>query len=129
MPVTYDIDPETGVVHTRCAGYVTFDEVLAHFRELENDESLPDRVDVLLDLTLAESAPDSQQIRSIAGEVERLRSKLSWGACAIVAPADVLYGMTRMFQVFAEDFFTTSSVFREREKADRWLVATQESMD
>jgi hypothetical protein len=121
MPVTYQVDRESVRIRTRCTGDVTFEEVLDHFRQLRGDASLPPRLDVLLDLAAMESLPESNQLRSIADEVDRLKPRLKWGACAIVANRDALYGMLRMFQVFAEKQFASSYVFREREEAERWL--------
>lgn len=123
MPVTYELDRGFPLVRTRCTGDVTFAEVADHCRELEHDASLPDRLDVLLDLTDMESIPESAQLRSLAGEVEQLRKKVRWGACAIVAKSDVLFGMSRMFQVFVEGHFVHSSVFRGIDEAERWLAS------
>jgi hypothetical protein len=123
MPVTYEFDRALALVRTRCTGDVTFAEVLEHFRELGRDASLPARLDVLLDLTGMRSIPESDQLRSVAGEVERLRERVGWGCCAIVASRDVLFGMSRMFQVFAEEHFAESNVFRGCEEAERWLAS------
>ena len=121
MTVAYALDRESGIVHTRCTGNVTFEEVLNHFSQLEADSSLPPRLDVLLDLTAMESLPEGDQLRSVAGELDRLQSKVTWGGFAIAANRDALYGMIRMFQVFAEDIFERSHVFRDLEEAKRWL--------
>lgn len=124
MPVTYSIDRESARLHTRCVGKLTLDEVFDHFHQLEIDDTLPPQLDVLLDLTAMESLPEAGQLRMIATEVGRVqKSKLRWGACAIIADRDALYGMTRMFQVFAEDHFADSCVFREREEAERWIAS------
>jgi hypothetical protein len=37
MPLTYEIDSARAPVRTVCSGYVTLDEVLAHFAVREND--------------------------------------------------------------------------------------------
>ncbi len=129
MPVSYEIDRETGFIRTRCTGVVTFEEVLDHFRRLNEDDSLPAHLDVLLDLTEMENIPESDKLFSVAGEVGRLRSKVKWGACAIVASHDALYGMTRVFHVFAQDHFAHSSVFRTREEALRWLETVRRPGD
>jgi hypothetical protein len=123
VPVTYEIDRKLALIRTRCSGDVRFEEVVRHFRELESDPSLPARVDVLIDLTEMSSIPESEQIRSVAGEVERLQQRLEWGACAIVASRDVLFGMSRMFEVFAENHFADSHVFREVDGAELWLAS------
>jgi hypothetical protein len=123
VPVIYRIDHESQLIRTRCTGDVTFAEVLSHFRELEHHAALPARLDVLLDLTEMSSIPQSDQLRSVANEVAGLRRKLEWGACAIAASRDVLFGMSRMFQVFAEPSFASSKVFRELDRAERWLAS------
>ena len=125
MPVTYEIESETGILRTRCRGQVSFEEVIGHFRTLEGDDSLPRPIDVLLDLTETQSLPETDQIRSVAVEVDRLRSHVQWGACAIVASSDALYGMTRMFHAFVERFFAASNVFRDLEDAERWLASVR----
>ena len=125
MPITYELDPESQLVRTRCWGNVTFDEVMGHFRELESDASLPTRLDIFLDLSSMDSLPESEQLQSVAGEFDRMQSRVKWGACAIVASRDALYGMLRVFQVFAEAHFEDSCVFRDREGAERWLESAR----
>jgi hypothetical protein len=125
MPVTYRLDSGKGVIETRCAGAVTLDEVLRHFRDLEGDPALPARLDVLLDLEQLTSVPESGQLRRVTLEMERLKEQLRFGACAIVASRDVLFGMSRMFEVFASDLFALTHVFRKREEAERWLAGAR----
>jgi hypothetical protein len=121
VPITYVLDLESCIVHTRCTGAVTFEEVLFHFAELEADPSVPPRLDVLLDLTAMDSLPESSQLESVAAEIDRLRTKITWGGIATVASRDALYGMTRVFQVFAEQVFAHAGVFRDLEEATRWI--------
>ena len=125
MPVSYVIDRETGRIETRCAGAVTLDEVLRHFEELETDPSTPARLDVLLDLDGMTSVPERTDLHQITQAVDRLTAKLRWGACAIVASGDVLFGMSRMFTVFAEGLFAQTQVFRERRAAEHWLATAR----
>ncbi len=128
MPVAYEYDRRSGVIRTRCYGSVTFHEVVAHFRELEVDPDLPPRLDILLDLSAMESLPASGQLKIVSTEMGRLQSRVKWGACAIVASRDALYGMSRMFQVLAADQFESSHVFREIEEAERWLSSAREPL-
>jgi len=123
MPVTYQINRETGFIETHCTGEVTFDEVMGHFRQLEAEPSLPERLDVLLDLERTTTLPESAQLQEVTRAVERLKAKVQWGACAIVASSDALFGMIRMFEVFAEGSFDRIRVFRVRKDAERWLAS------
>ena len=125
VPVTYEISGDPGLIRTRCTGAVSFREVLDHFRALETDPSLPGRLDVLLDLAETTSLPESDQLRSIAGRIEQLLGRVRWGACAIVAKRDALFGMSRMFEVFSGSSFVETKVFREVGEAEAWLTSTR----
>lgn len=122
MPVTYQLDRAGRLVVTTCAGEVTLGEVLEHFRELEAQPSLPERLDVLLDLSAVSSLPKSDQVREAARSVERLTAKLTWGYLCIVASRDALFGMSRVFEALTETFFEEVCVFRRREDAEQWLT-------
>ena len=56
-------------------------------------------------------------------QIGRLRQKVRFDACAIVADKDVLFGMSRMFEVFAEKWFHEIRVWRTREGAETWLTS------
>jgi hypothetical protein len=92
-----------------------------HFRLLKTDPELPERLDVLLDLADVTSVPEREQLREVAAAIEELKSTVEWGACAVVARQDVLFGMSRMFETFADGSFARTHVFRERHEAERWL--------
>jgi hypothetical protein len=121
MPIVYRIDPAAGLLETACQGDVALEEVLQHFAEL-GTLTLPPRLDVLLDLSDMTSLPDSGQIRIAADTLTGLRHKTSWGACAVVAKQDVIFGMSRMFGVYAEQVFARVHVCREPDEAKRWLA-------
>lgn len=122
MPISYAFDLDFGFVHTRCIGNTTLDDVRAHFKTLGADPALPAELSVLIDLTAMESIPDTPQLRAAVGEIDRLRSRVRWRGCAIVATRDALFGMSRMFEVFAQELFERSCVFRDLSQARNWLV-------
>jgi len=121
MPVTYQINRDTAFIETHCTGEVTLDEVLDHFLQLEAEPTLPGRLDVLLDLDKMTSLPESDELLEVTRAVARLKTRVEWGACAIVASRDALFGMIRVFEVFAEGLFARTHVFRDREDAKRWI--------
>ena len=125
MSVTYQLHQRERFIETQCSGDVTLEEVLGHFSELEADPSLPDQLDVFLDLDKMTSLPESNQLREVARAVGRLRAKVEWGSCAILATRDGAFGISRMFEVFAEGLFARTRVFRTREEAELWLSCTQ----
>jgi hypothetical protein len=128
VPVEYKIDPRRRLIRTVCTGDVNPKEVSDHFRELANDPTRPDRLNVLLDLTEVSSIPDTDQVRAVSYELNK-RSNLKFNACAIVARTDVLFGMMRMFEVFAEGSFVTTRVFHTTADAEAWLAAIASEPD
>ena len=122
MPVTYALDREKELVVTVCSGRLVLHEVLEHFEELRADPRLPESLDVLLDLSAVTSLPHSDQLREVASAVDRLRSIVRWGRCAVVATRDALFGMSRVFEALTEQHFKQVMVFRERGDAETWLA-------
>jgi hypothetical protein len=121
MPVTYRIDNEARFIHTRCTGPVALNEVREHFVSLTQDPACPDHLDVLLDLSEMTTVPQSGQLRVVAADIARIRPKITFGSCAIVAPDIAVFGMSRMFEVFAEKYFDATHVFRSEAEATGWL--------
>jgi hypothetical protein len=120
MAITYLIDKEHGRIITTCTGHTTLREVMSHFDELQRDPERPARLDVLLDLSGQLSLPDTPQIRAAADRVGHV-TDLVFGACAVVATRESLYGMARMFEVLARGHFAAIQTFRDRREAERWL--------
>ncbi len=121
MPVTYRIESVAQFIHTRCTGAVVLDEVRQHFVTLSQDPACPSRLDVLLDLSEMTTVPESGQLRIVAADIARIRSQVQFGSCAIVAPAEAIFGMSRMFEIFTEKYFAATHVFRSEAEATRWL--------
>ena len=121
--VSYRIDREAGRIRTVCAGPVRLGDVVEHFRTLASDPALPPKLDVLLDLLAMTSLPDGDQIRAAAAEASRLRTRVAWGALAVVAGSDSLFGMSRVFETLVEPYFERTAVFRDLSSATAWLDA------
>jgi hypothetical protein len=126
MPVQYRIDDIKRIIRTKWVGEVTLEEVLGHFQELKNDPGCPIRLDVLLDLSECLSAAKSPQLRTVSDAIASIRERVQFDACAIVGPTDLLFGVGRMFEVFAEERFRVTNVFRSVADAESWL-SSQES--
>ncbi len=126
MPVLYTIDPEQRRIRTTCSGYVTFAEVCEHFRELRGDPQFRDLLDVLLDLSGCTSLPTPDQLREVVSQIDAIGGRWRFGACAIIAIDEALFGMTRIFEVYARDVFTATDIFRNVPDGERWLTSLRE---
>jgi hypothetical protein len=123
MPVTYRIDTERRIIHTACARPLTFAQVMDHFRELSEDPACAGRLDVLLDVTDVDMLPDSSQLGAVGAALGTIRKKVRFGVCGIIAPSDAMFGMMRIFEVKAGDYFDATRVFRKAADAEAWLTS------
>jgi hypothetical protein len=74
----------------------------------------------LTDAALAQISTDA--LKELAGLHNVLAEHTFTGMpVAIVAPRDVEYGLSRMWQVFVEENGWETMVFRSRTEAERWL--------
>ena len=129
MSVTYNVDADKRRVRTKCVGSVTLHEVIDHFRTLQQDPDCPDRLDVFLDLSDVDSLPETGQLSTVVSEMKRIRSRVRFGACAILASRDAVVGMMRVFEVMAEECFRVTCTFRVADEAEAWLVSQQSFAD
>ena len=118
MPISYDIDPAQRLVTSRLWGGVTEDEVHDHNRRLRTDPTFNPGYRQVVDMTgLTEILVSTDMINETAHDqffnagVRR----------AFIASDDAAFGMARMFALQAEGLGQTIEVFREREKAEKWL--------
>jgi len=120
MPITYEIDAARSLIRTTCFGHVRLQDVMAHFDELQRDPNRPDRLDVLLDLRDMAAPPEAPQLQAVADRVSLVEG-LVFGACAIVASKESMFGMARMFEVLARPYFAELRTFRDVAAAEEWL--------
>lgn len=126
MPITYQIDFGQNLLRTTAVGDVTPKEVINHFWALARDEQFPERPDVFLDLSAMDSLPATHELSIVIGEMKRVGAKLRFGACAILARRDALFGMMRVFEALAEEFFRETRTFRDATEAEIWLAALRQ---
>ncbi len=123
VPITYEIDADKRTIRTKGGGYVTLKEVIDHLRVLEQDPRCPERADVFLDLSEVDSLPETPQISTLVGELERTRAKVRFDACAILVKGNALFGTMRMFEALAGELFRGTRTFRIATEAEAWLVS------
>jgi|CZKD01.1.fsa_nt_gi hypothetical protein len=129
VPVTYSIDTTRRLIRTACTRPLRFEQVIDHFRQLNDDPACSGRLDVLLDVTDADTLPNSSQLGAVGAAASAIRNKVQFGACAIVAASDAMFGMMRVFEVQAGPYFGAMRVFRNADDAEKWLASNPEAAD
>jgi hypothetical protein len=123
VPVTYNIDAAARLIRTACTAPLNFTQVINHFRTLAIDPACVGYLDVMLDLSDADLLPASDQLGAVNTEIAAIRDKVQFGACAIVAPRDAMFGMMRIFSVLASPYFKAIQVFRQANEAEIWMAS------
>jgi hypothetical protein len=82
-----------------------------------------------MDLSEVDSLPGTGQISTVINEVKKLRGRVRFGACAILATRKALFGMMRVFEVMGEEYFRVMRTLRVANEAEAWLVSQQSLAD
>jgi hypothetical protein len=105
-------------------GIVTGPENYAATQALFGQEKIGEYLFGVADFTLAEkvkfSTADLRGFAATDREVAKL-TRPRW-LVALVAPQDFVYGVSRMWQVFAEEVGWESEVCRSRNDAQAWVI-------
>jgi hypothetical protein len=125
MPIAYDIDTDRRLIRTRCPQGTTLADVLAHFAELRAIPSLPQPLNVLLDLSGMDELPGLGQMEAAAGGTASLTPNLRWGALAIVVGTEAARQTATIYGALISYYFERVRVFRDPTEADLWLPAAR----
>ncbi len=117
MPLHYRI--ENGIVFTMASGEVTPEENFAFTRRWLSDPDLPSPVRVCRENDTF-TVPTADEIRRIADLMESLDAP-DGSRVALVAGGDLEYGVSRMYQAWADGADYRVAVFRDRDEAVAWL--------
>lgn len=118
MPVTIRIDRSQKLVVTTYTGQVTNEDVARQIAEIERNAPYEGEYRAITDFTqVTHFDISSDQIRLVAES----KSPLEKARRVMVAPSDVAYGTSRMFQILAGRTRPNISVVRSLDDAYRAL--------
>jgi hypothetical protein len=122
MSTRYSIDPERHLILTVFDGDVSDADLRAHVDSLEADLRFDRTMAELVDLRgVTSSSVTNDAIREVAAAPPHALSARR----AFVAPTDLLYGLSRMYQSYwNRGHLDQAAVFRSLEPALRWVGLT-----
>jgi hypothetical protein len=117
--VTYRLDAERRLLVATLAGVVTGDDLDQFARAIQQDPAYDPSWPALVDAsTLNPSGISTEMLRARAAVPKPNPIRI-----AVVAPADVVFGLARMFQMMSEGYGNQIEVFRGAREAMAWLGA------
>ncbi|HEX7937917.1 MAG TPA: STAS/SEC14 domain-containing protein [Gemmatimonadaceae bacterium] len=119
MPLDVDIEGP-GRLRVRASGEVTFVEIEQTQKTLLAHEGLRPGADLIVEANEVSAVPSAGELRQAASLLAILRSR-GLGATAFVTDNPLVFGVARMFGVFAEALGASVQVFRVGDEAREWL--------
>ena len=119
MPVAYTFAAEREVTML-ARGDVTFADVAVILDELLDDPRIEPGTQILVDCRGVTNTPSTPELRMIARDLAPLHER-GVERIAVCAESNFVYGVARMFAVFAEVFGLHVAAFREMREARDWL--------
>jgi hypothetical protein len=122
MTVEFRVDKDEGIVYGTLTGEVDVDEVLAGLERIIASEEYRPGLNGITDLRAMKWESDQGDLRKLVHFLIENRKKIGKSRSAVVVSGDRTYGMSRMFEVFSEQAPIKVRVFRDFDKAKRWLI-------
>jgi hypothetical protein len=120
MAIAIQADDDRHVLVATATGELT----LAEFLDFLRTARVGERRDwpLIFDATSATSSITGGQVQALADSVgSSVKREGARAPVAIVASADAMFGLFRMYQTFCEHQGVIIQVFRTRDEADVWL--------
>ena len=112
------------IVEITVAGHFSIDELLTGFRLMLEDENLPSKSPVLVNVSDSEEVPPLEVIEQISSILSAGREKLGSRIAILVAHA-MRYGRARQLGMLLEYAGILSQPFYDRKTAVEWLRAKE----
>jgi hypothetical protein len=125
MPISYQIDERAGRVNLQFSGTVTDADLMSTFHQLYHDPRHRVGMGELTDcrqVERVEITTDGLQRLAEATGGTLDGPATTWKVAVVVPPhSDLLFGLSRMYELLREGSPEHVRVFRDLDEAERWL--------
>lgn len=121
MPVTYHVSPDHRLLETRVEGQVTVAEIEAYMAALEATPGYRGDFDAIIDVRDVTSLMGTEEMRHLGALVRGRDPALESRRAIVTGDQDVVYGLIRQFESYAEGGPTRYRAFRRMADAVSWL--------
>ena len=125
MPISYQYDSTTRILHVLPNGVVTIADIAAYAdAALADKEVASGYVEVVYFDKVTEFAISYEASTALRDIFLRCIDKKSYIGSVLIGASNYHYGMARMFEMLAEDLLSEVRVFRESAEAMAWFQST-----
>lgn len=124
MPIEFEIFPEERRTRTRCHGLVKGMDLLEYYRALRSHPLFDPTYDEIVDLTEVDDIDVTPaHLRALSQTVLPNQKQGHPMRIAVIAPDDLEFGMSRMYQALRSESENDLRVFRTRDAAEEWMAS------
>lgn len=124
MPLRFEIDRETGVIHTTGEAVLTGRDLSEYARRIAAAEATPLRE--IIDVTAVDDVDfETFELRRAAEWLAANGKNRPGTRIALVGESEGIFGLLRLAEAYRAHPDVESRVFRSREQALRWLGAPE----
>jgi hypothetical protein len=121
MAALYHIDRERSLIRLEYSSSLDLAEIAESVQALLSDPELQPGMNMISDHSNRESAPTREMVKAVPSLAAELAKRIGKFRCAVVAPSDVAFGMTRMTEAYSNGSDVEVMAFRTVEEAEAWL--------
>ncbi len=124
MPIETLINKETRLIIRKITEEFNFEDIKSSFEASIRNPDFHKNMPVIWDLRNADASKLSEQnLQQIIDYIEKSTESRGAGyKVALVASRDLEYGVSRMYEAMGYDLPRKIQVFREFDKAERWVI-------
>ncbi len=121
--ISFHINSDERVFVSTWRGNISNEDLLECYRTLFDDKEYEPGYHEIADVTNGDlAAVTGNGLRALAGMIsQKLGPNCPPFKTAIIAPRDLDYGMSRMYEVFSSESPENVRVFRSKEEAMSWI--------
>lgn len=122
MPILYRVIPDQKVAYIKASGKVNADEIMREGARMFAETDWENGFNILCDYrNITELDLRSEDINRIASRDRVHEPIFDKSKCAVVAENDLIFGLSRMWEIVSEDTSLTTMIFRDIREAIDWL--------
>lgn len=125
--MSFQIEEEQNIIVSCYEGRIGIEDLINQTAAILAAPEFKKSMNCLVDLTLAEPDMDIdfEKVNQYKEFIESIQE--TWGLCkwAIVAPDDLVFGLSRMYEMLSKNLSIQTRVFRSEQEAREWLGITE----
>jgi len=127
MPIRMVIERDIGLIRTTASGRVTGHDLVEYYRHLRAHPDFRSNLNEIFDAAQVDTVDvTAEDVRALSSITEEFTKRGVPVRVAIVAPGDLEFGMSRMYEMLQVQSINVLKVFRDRKTAEDWILANDQ---